>query len=154
MVSPRIYAGLSTTGGARGVALRDTDEMASAESESKVFRTGGISYLHIPAENPALSAAFYQAVFDWNVRADREDPSFEDGSGHVIGHFIADLPAAGEAGICPYVYVERIDDALEKVETHGGERVTAPYPEGELWVATFRDPAGNIVGVWQRGPRG
>jgi uncharacterized protein len=71
----------------------------------------------------------------------------------VIGHFVADLPVAGEAGVCPYIYVERVDDTLEKVEAHGGELVTAPYPEGDLWVATFRDPAGNIFGVWQRGPR-
>jgi hypothetical protein len=33
------------------------------------------------------------------VDADRDDPSFEDGTGHVIGHFMADLPVAGEAGV-------------------------------------------------------
>ena len=44
---------------------------------------------------------------------------------------------AGEAGIRPYVYVERVDDAFDKVAAHGGELVTAPYPEGDLWVATF-----------------
>jgi predicted enzyme related to lactoylglutathione lyase len=26
-------------------------------------------------------------------------------------------------------------------------------PEGDLWVATLRDPAGNAIGVWQQGPR-
>jgi predicted enzyme related to lactoylglutathione lyase len=87
------------------------------------------------------------------VDTDRPDPSFEDGSGHVIGHFVADQPVAGEAGIRPYVYVESIDDALEKVTALGGATVTPPYAEGDLWVATFRDPAGNVVGVWQRGPR-
>jgi predicted enzyme related to lactoylglutathione lyase len=71
----------------------------------------------------------------------------------VIGHFMADLPVAGEAGTRRYIYVERVDDALDKVAAHGGELVTAPYPEGDLWVATFRDPAGNIVGIWQRGRR-
>jgi predicted enzyme related to lactoylglutathione lyase len=34
-----------------------------------------------------------------------------------------------------------------------GEIAREPYPEGDLWVATFRDPAGNEVGVWQQGPR-
>jgi hypothetical protein len=29
----------------------------------------------------------------------------------------------------------------------------APYPEGDLWVATFRDPAGNVLGVWQTASR-
>ena len=36
---------------------------------------------------------------------------------------------------------------------HGGEVVRPPYPEGDLWVATFSDPAGNVLGVWQHGPR-
>ena len=87
------------------------------------------------------------------MRDDRDDPSFEDGTGHVIGHFRADLPVAGEDGVRPYIYVEGVDDALDKVAFHGGEVLTAPYPEGDLWVATFRDPAGNVIGVWQRGPR-
>ena len=72
----------------------------------------------------------------------------------MIGHFVADLPVAGEAGVRPYIFVERVDDTLEQVVAQGGEVVTAPYPEGDLWVATFRDPAGNVLGVWQRGPRG
>jgi hypothetical protein len=32
----------------------------------------------------------------------------------------------------------------------GGSSVTPPYPEGNLKVATFRDPAGNVVGIWQQ----
>ena len=98
-------------------------------------------------------AAFYEGVFGWTVDANRPDPSFEDGSGHVIGHFNADHAVAGEAGVRPYIYVDRIDETLERVSAHGGAVVTAPYPEGDLWVATFRDPAGNLLGVWQRGPR-
>ena len=35
----------------------------------------------------------------------------------------------------------------------GGEIVLPPYQEGDLWVATFRDPAGNLIGVWQSGAR-
>jgi uncharacterized protein len=127
--------------------------MPADEGESRVFRGAGISYLRIPANDPQQTAAFYETVFGWIVDRNRPDPSFEDGTGHVIGHFMADLPVAGEAGVRPYIYVERIDDTLEKVSAQGGAVVTAPYPEGDLWVATFRDPAGNVVGVWQRGPR-
>ena len=68
----------------------------------------------------------------------------------VIGHFMADQPVAGEAGVLPYVFVERVDETLEKVVARGGEVVTPPYPEGDLGVATFRDPAGNVIGVWQQ----
>jgi hypothetical protein len=121
-----------------------------SEEDPRVFRLGGISYLKIPASEPRRSAAFYEAVFGWRVDADRDDPSFEDGTGHVIGHLVADLPVAGETGVLPYVFVERVDETLEKVVTHGGEVVRQPYPEGDLRVATFRDPAGNVIGVWQR----
>ena len=117
---------------------------------SSVFRISGISYLRIPAADPQRSAAFYAAVFDWSVRTDREDPAFEDGTGHVIGHFVADQPVAGEAGLRPYVFVESLDETLERVVANGGEIVTPPYPEGDLRVATFRDPAGNVVGVWEQ----
>jgi predicted enzyme related to lactoylglutathione lyase len=118
-----------------------------------VFRRGGISDLRSPATDPATSADFYEAVFGWRVRRGREDPAFEDGSGHVIGHFRSDHAVAGEDGVRPYVFVENLNDALEKIRARGCEVVTDPYPEGDLWVALFRDPAGNVVGVWQHGPR-
>jgi uncharacterized protein len=127
--------------------------MPKDAEESRVFRVGGISYMRIPAEDPGRTATFYEAVFGWSVDTDREDPSFEDGSGHVIGHFVADLPTAREAGVRPYVYVENVDETVERVVRRGGEILTAPYAEGDLWVATFRDLAGNVLGVWQRGPR-
>jgi predicted enzyme related to lactoylglutathione lyase len=31
----------------------------------------------------------------------------------------------------------------------GGEVVRAAYPEVSLRVATFDDPAGNVIGIWQ-----
>jgi uncharacterized protein len=89
-------------------------------------------------------------VFGWSVRTDRDDPSFEDGTGHVIGHFVADQSAGGEAGLRPYVFVEGLDETLENVAGNGGAIVTPPYSEGDLRVATFRDPAGNVVGVWEQ----
>jgi predicted enzyme related to lactoylglutathione lyase len=127
--------------------------MPADEAGSRVFRSAGISYIRIPANDPQRTAAFYQSVFGWTVDRNRPDPSFEDGTGHVIGHFMADQPVAGEGGVRPYIYVENVDETLEKVYAHGGEVVTAPYPEGDLLVATFRDPAGNVLGIWQRGSR-
>ena len=115
-----------------------------------VSRVGGVSYLRIPADDPTRVGAFYEAVFGWRVAGEPHRPSFEDGTGHVIGHFVAGETVAGEAGVRPYVFVERVDETLAKVVENGGEVATATYPEGDLWVATFRDPAGNVLGVWQR----
>jgi predicted enzyme related to lactoylglutathione lyase len=116
------------------------------------FRAGGISYLRIPAADPHRAADFYRVVFGWTVDADRPDPSFSDGTGHVIGHFMGDLPVARQGGVIPYIFVARVNETIELVTMNGGEVVEQPYPEGNLWVATFRDPDGNLIGVWQHGP--
>jgi len=79
----------------------DNAPLAAADGESPVFRDAGVSYLRIPAADPRATAAFYRDVFGWTVDTDRPDPSFEDGTGHVIGHFVGDQPIGGEAGIRP-----------------------------------------------------
>ena len=121
--------------------------------EPSVFRPGGVTYLRIPAPDPPRLAAFYQGTFGWTIRGDPANPSFADGSGHLIGHFQRDLAVGGDAGVRPYIYVDRIDESLSRVAANGGTVSTLPFPEGNLWVALFRDPAGNIVGVWQQGVR-
>jgi predicted enzyme related to lactoylglutathione lyase len=127
--------------------------VSSTADENPVFRVSGISYLRIPTLHPRESGAFYQAVFAWNLNGDPDDPHFEDGTGHVIGQWATDRQPSGDAGVVPYVFVARVHDTLAKVVANGGSVIRAPYPEGELWVATFRDPAGNEIGVWQQGPR-
>jgi hypothetical protein len=122
--------------------------------EATVARPGGISYLGMPARDAAKSAAFYHAVFGWEIRGSSDRLSFSDGTGHVIGHWRTDLPVAEEAGIRPYIYVTRLDEVLGAAVEQGGQVVTSPYPEGSLTIATIRDPAGNIIGVWQEGGSG
>jgi uncharacterized protein len=120
-------------------------------TEIPVFRPGDVSYLRIAAPDVALSAAFYRTVFGWRTEAGSD--RFADATGHVIGHFMTDLPVAGEAGVVPYVYVADIDETLAKIPAAGGGVSVPPYPEGDLWVAMTRDPAGNAIGVWQHGSR-
>ena len=115
-------------------------------------RHGHVSYLEIPATDIEQSATFYEAVFGWQVRHDRPGrASFDDGSGSVIGRWDTGLAVAREPGLLPYIYVERIDESVERIVKHGGLIVKPPYPEGNLYVATFRDPAGNVLGIWQVG---
>ena len=137
---------MSQDDGAAGAA--DSGEAPSP------FRPAAVSYVQIPAADAAASGRFYAGAFGWTVRGQPRYVSFADGSGHVIGAFVTDRPAAGDSGVLPYIYVSSVDRALEQVTAHGGTVAKAPYPEGDLWVATFRDPAGNVVGVWQQGPRG
>jgi uncharacterized protein len=95
----------------------------------------------MPAVDVHQSAAFYEQVFGWNIRGrDTDRPSFDDGTGDVSGAWVTDQAISREPGLLPYISVDRIDDTLEQVEAQGEEVVKAPYPEGNMWVATFRDP--------------
>lgn len=92
-------------------------------------------------------------VFGWNVRGDPDSPHFDDTPNGLIGAWTTGRPISAESGVLPYIYVDRIDNTLEQVTTNGGQIVRAPFAEESLWVATFRDPAGNVIGIWQAGPR-
>lgn len=117
-------------------------------------RQGKLSYMQIPAADTGVAAAFYRDVFGWSITSDKPDHrSFADTTGELIGAFVTSLPVVSEPGILPYIYVEGIDAIVESITSHGGEIVRAPYAEGSLQVATFRDPAGNVLGIWQAGPR-
>ena len=126
----------------------------SDKGANHLFGHGRLSYVQIPARDVAESAKFYEKTFGWQVRGGRADHfSFTDATGDMIGAWITDLAASREPGVLPYIYVHGIDGILERIVVNGGEVVKPPYAEGDLWVATFRDPAGNVIGVWQRGPR-
>ena len=117
--------------------------------DSLVGRLAGVSYLHIPAPNPAASAAFYRDVFGWQLHGFPAAPSFSDGSGHVIGRWVTDQAVTGTDGLRAYIYVADVEETLTAILGSGGQIVTAPYPEGTLRVALFADPAGNVFGIWQ-----
>jgi uncharacterized protein len=114
-------------------------------------------YLEIPAADVGRSAAFYEAVFGWEIRGRESDrPAFTDATGDVSGAWVRDRAVAPRPGLLPYIWVDGIDTTLEAVAAHGGEVVEGPAldtgPGGE-WIATFRDPAGNVIGLYQEGPR-
>ena len=41
---------------------------------------------------------------------------------------------------------------MELAGANGGVVVSAIRNEGNLWVATISDPAGNLIGLWQEQP--
>jgi predicted enzyme related to lactoylglutathione lyase len=119
-----------------------------------LFGHGRLSYTQIPASDVRESAAFYAGVFGWQVKGGSESHlSFTDATGDMIGAWLTGLTPSREPGVLPYIYVHGIDGIVDRIKTNGGEIVKSPYAEGDLWVATFRDPAGNVIGIWQHGPR-
>lgn len=112
-------------------------------------------YLEIPALNVHHSATFYEQVFGWNLRRrDTDRPSFDDATGNISGAWVSGRAPAREVGLLPYIWVDHIDVTLDLVVAHGGQIVTPPAraAAGDEWIATFRDPAGNVIGLYQEGP--
>jgi predicted enzyme related to lactoylglutathione lyase len=138
------------------MAANDPEEARSGRGgvDACLTRHGGLSYLEIPAVDARRSATFYEAVLGWSIRGhDTDDPRFADRTGHLIGRWDTGRAISREPGLLPYFYSDHIDSAVKRVVAHGGAIVEGPYPEGDLWVATVRDPAGNVIGLWQQGPR-
>lgn len=112
---------------------------------------GKLTYLEIPASDGAKAARFYAGVCGWQIdkRSD-DDYRFEDKAAGLIGRWRVDRAAsASGAGIVPYVTVASVADAVARVAELGGDIVDAPAPDGDLVIARVRDPAGNVIGLWQ-----
>jgi predicted enzyme related to lactoylglutathione lyase len=115
------------------------------------FSNGKICYIEMPATDVAASADFYQKVFGWNVRK-RGDGStaFDDGVGEVSGTWKTGRPPSTTPGLMVYIMVDDCKATIDKIVAAGGEIVQpigADHPE---ITARFRDPGGNVIGLYQQ----
>ena len=138
---------------ATGIACGFAHHRRQSVAVNPLTRHGKLSYLRIPATEAERSASFYAEVFGWTLRGSAEHRSVSDSSEQLIGALVATQEPSHWPGSVPYIYVPGLDATLARIEAAGGQVVDAPYPEGDSWVATFRAPAGNVVGVWQMGGR-
>jgi predicted enzyme related to lactoylglutathione lyase len=111
---------------------------------------GKICYLEIPANDIPELAGFYEKVFGWNIRR-RGDGSiaFDDGVGEVSGTWIIGRPPLSEPGILIYIMVDSVADSLETIVAHGGQVVQPIGVAAPEITARFRDPGGNVIGLYQ-----
>jgi uncharacterized protein len=115
------------------------------------FASGKICYLEIPATDIARSADFYQRVFGWNIRR-RGDGStaFDDALGEVSGAWVLGRPPASQPGLLLYVMVDSVAATVDSVIANGGEIVQPIGADVPEITARFRDPAGNVIGLYQQ----
>jgi|SRR5688572_100755 len=111
---------------------------------------GKICYIEIPATDVAKSAAFYEAIAGWKTRKRGSGAiAFDDGVGEVSGTWVTGRRPMDTVGLLVYIMVDSVADAVEKVTAAGGvitQPIGADAPE---ITARFRDPAGNIFGLYQ-----
>jgi predicted enzyme related to lactoylglutathione lyase len=111
---------------------------------------GKICYLELPATDVDLSAAFYDAVFGWASRRRGDGQlAFDDAVGEVSGSWVTGRRPAAEPGLLVYVMVDDVAATMERVVAAGGEIVQPIGGDAPEITARFRDPTGNILGLYQ-----
>jgi predicted enzyme related to lactoylglutathione lyase len=115
------------------------------------FANGKICYIEIPATDIARSVDFYHRVFGWNIRK-RGDGStaFDDGVGQVSGTWVLGRPAASSPGLLIYIMVDSVTATVDLVVANGGEIVQPIGADAPEITARFRDPGGNVLGLYQQ----
>ena len=111
---------------------------------------GKICYIEMPATDIARSADFYKRVFGWNIRKRGDgSTSFDDTINEVSGAFVLGRPPAESPGLLVYIYVDSVAAAVNSVVTNGGEIVQPIGADAPEITARFRDPGGNVLGLYQ-----
>jgi len=120
-----------------------------------------VTHFELPADDMNRAKEFYNKTFGWEIQ---DMPDF----GYTLLHTtemdmkkrMPKEPGAINGGVYkreasmphPQVFmdVKDIDASLKKIEENGGETVRGKTPVGEMgFVANFKDPEGNILGLWQ-----
>ena len=113
------------------------------------FGHGKICYLEIPARDIDFSAKFFSEVFGWKVKTrDDGSVSFDDGVGQVSGMWVIDREPMAP-GLVVHIMVDDAEATLYTLQQSGGEIIQgigAHHPE---ITALFRDPGGNVFGIYQ-----
>jgi uncharacterized protein len=113
--------------------------------------TGKLCYLEIPALDLHQSATFYRRAFGWNIRfGDSDRPSFDDTTGEVSGAWVTNRAPDPEPGILPYIMTADASASAARVVEAGGTMVLPVGRYGGEVLATFLDPAGNLLGIYQQ----
>lgn len=112
---------------------------------------GKICYLEIPATDIPHSVEFYQTVFGWNVRRrSNGSTAFDDGAGEVSGTWVTGRPPSSQVGLLFYIMVDSVAETIDAIVANGGELVQPIGADAPEITARFRDPAGNIIGLYQQ----
>ena len=111
---------------------------------------GKICYLEMPTADVARSADFYAKVFGWNIRKRGDGATaFDDATGQVSGAWVLGRPPMSQVGLLVYVMVDSVAETINSVVANGGVIVQPLGADAPEITARFRDPGGNILGLYQ-----
>ena len=115
------------------------------------YANGKICYVEIPAADVRRSADFYRTVFGWEIRQRGDGATAFDDGVEVSGAFVTGRPPSRDAGLLFYVMVADVEATMRAIAEKGGVIVKAADLAAPEIVARFRDPTGNLIGLYQEG---
>jgi uncharacterized protein len=114
------------------------------------YGNGKICYIEIPTTDIARSADFYKRVFGWGIRKRGEgSTAFDDTTGEVSGSWALGRAPAGAPGLLVYIMVDSVAAIIEVIVANGGVIVQPIGVDAPEITARFRDPSGNVIGLYQ-----
>lgn len=124
--------------------------------------SGRVVHFEIPFDDGDRARAFYRDAFGWNVKEMPEmsytmamsGPTSEQGmpseSGYINGGMFERSDQWPASGPVITVDVPSIDGTLARIAELGGATVVDKTEVGDMgFAAYFRDPEGNIIGLWE-----
>jgi predicted enzyme related to lactoylglutathione lyase len=112
-----------------------------------------VTHFEIPCDNPEKTVEFFQNVFGWTFQQFGNEPYWlaftgKEGEPGINGAIMKKRDPAQP--LVNSIQVESIDASLEAINKLGGTVVVPKMPvPGMGWLAYFKDPDGNIHGVFQ-----
>src|SRR6202008_4256062 len=109
-----------------------------------------ICSLETPAADVERSSRFYHDAFGWELRTRGDGAiAFDDAVKEVSGSWVTGRPPSAEPGVMVHIMVADLGAALASVRAAGGEVLNEDAAPGER-VVHVRDPAGNVIGIYQQ----
>jgi predicted enzyme related to lactoylglutathione lyase len=115
------------------------------------YGNGKICYIEMPATDVARSSSFYEKVFAWKIRKRGDGAvAFDDGVGQVSGTWILSRPPSNAPGLMVDIMVNDAAATVKSIVANGCEIVQPIGADAPEITARFRDPGGNVIGIYQQ----
>jgi predicted enzyme related to lactoylglutathione lyase len=112
-----------------------------------------VIHFEVMGKDPAALQSFYRKAFDWEIAP----PMGPEAGNYAIVSGVGERGIGGGIGggiegydghVTFYVAVDKLEDALAKVESLGGKTMRPPeqVPNGPR-IALFSDPEGHVIGL-------
>ena len=114
-----------------------------------------VVHIEFSAKDPSKAGDFYGSLFGWKIVKDEAmDYVMFDGGEGTQGGFPLIGENNPEGSVILYISTDDIEGMLAQVKELGGE-IIRPRTEIPMtgWFALFKDPSGNLLGLYTPMPK-